>query len=395
MVNVFFQPFMVGGAEWYVYNMSRELTKLGHEVHVFTADTCNGTRAPSEEVIEGISVHRLPLRIDWTYRLKVWSGLEEALTAGSFDVIHTYDYAQPHSKVAVRAGNRAHVGTALTVFDVHSMIPRKWYKQIPMRAIESYVGRAPLAGADRILVRAPELVPPLLELGADERRIIVTPSGIREGSLGAFDGGAFRKKHGLEGASPLILYLGRLNPLKGPQYLLEAAPAILRAFPNACFAFVGPDQSGYGESLRSQADRLGVGSRARFLGPIYEFEEKMQAYSSCDVFVLPTAFEGTSQAIFEAMSQAKPLVATRVGGIPSQVTDGREGFLVEYADAPALAAKVIEVLGDPAMARAMGARGKEKVEAHTYPVLASEMVKIYERVSAEGREGMKRTEIPA
>jgi glycosyltransferase involved in cell wall biosynthesis len=383
-VNVFFYPFMVGGAEWYVYNISRELTNMGHEVHVFTADSYNGTKAAHDEVVEGITVHRLPLKIDLTYRVKVWSGLEEALAKGSFDIIHTYDYAQPHSKVAIRAGKKAKVRTVLTVFDVHSMIPRIWYKQIPMKVMEGYLGRDTLAGADRILVRAPMLAPRLLELGGTEDRILVTPSGIRDNSLGVFDGAAFRKKHGVKGA-PLILYLGRLNPLKGPQYLLDAAPSILKEFPDASFVFVGPDQSKYTKSLEAQAAKLGIGSHVHFLGPIYDFEEKMQAYASCSVFVLPTAFEGTSQAIFEAMAQGKPVVATRVGGIPSQIDDGVEGFLVEHADPRALAAKVIEVLKTPGLAVEMGKKGKQRVEAHRYSVLASNLVKIYEQVSKDGR----------
>jgi glycosyltransferase involved in cell wall biosynthesis len=383
-VNVFFYPFMVGGAEWYVYNISRELTKMGHEVHVFTADSYNGTKAKHDEVVEGITVHRLPLKVDLTYRVKVWTGLEEVLAKGSFDIIHTYDYAQPHSKVAIRAGKKAKVGTVLTVFDVHSMIPRIWYKQLPMKMMEGYLGRDTLAGADRILVRAPMLAPRLLELGGTEDRILVTPSGIRDNSLGVFDGAAFRRKHDVKGA-PLILYLGRLNPLKGPQYLLDAAPSILKEFPDASFVFVGPDQSKYTKSLEARAAKLGIGSHVRFLGPIYDFEEKMQAYASCSVFVLPTAFEGTSQAIFEAMAQGKPVVATRVGGIPSQVDDGVEGFLVEHADSRALAAKVIEVLKTPGLASEMGKKGKQRVEAHRYSVLASNLVKIYEQVSKDGR----------
>ena len=376
---------MVGGAEWYVYNMSRELTKMGHEVHVFTADTYNGTKAKPDELVDGIRVHRLPLKLDMSYRLKVWNGLEESLADGAFDVIHTYDYAQPHSKVAVRAGKRAHVPTVLTVFDVHSMIPRPWYKQIPMRLMEKRLGRDALIGADRILVRAPTLVPPLIELGAKEERIMITPSGIRDESLGAYDGSQFLNRRHIKG-SPVVLYLGRLNPLKGPQHLLAAAPKILQECPDTSFVFIGPEQSGFGASLRAQAAAMGLSERVHLLGPIYDFEEKMRAYASCDVFVLPTAFEGTSQAIFEAMSQGKPVVATNVGGIPSQITDGQEGFLVGYADPEALASKVVEVLKTPGLAGEMGRRGRQRVEAHRYSALASQLVTIYEQLLPQPSE---------
>lgn len=369
---------MVGGAEWYVYNISTELVKMGHEVHVFTADRCNGERAPPTEVIDGINVHRLPMKIDWTYRTKVWDGLYDALSGGSFDVIHTYDYAQPHSVDAIRAGKKAGSCAVLTVFDVHSMIPRVWYKQLPMKVVEGYLARRTLPRADRILVRAPNLVQPIIELGGDADRILVTPSGIRDASLGDFDGAVFREKHKIVG-SPMILYLGRLNPLKGPQDLLAVAPAILKEHPDASFVFVGPDQSGYAETLGAQVDVLGIGQHVHIVGPIYDFDEKMQAYAACQVFVLPTAYEGTSQAIFEAMSQGKPVVATRVGGVPYQITDGEEGYLVEHGDVNMLATRIEEVLSDQSLAAEMGRKGRESVRSNRYSILAKTLSEIYDQ----------------
>jgi glycosyltransferase involved in cell wall biosynthesis len=370
---------MVGGAEWYVYNVSRELVKKGHEVHVFTADRCNGRTASDSETIDGITVHRVPLKIDWSYRMKVWSGLYEMLTTQHFDVIHTYDYAQPHSAVAIRAGKDSGTGTVLTVFDIHSMIPRVWYKQLPMKLMERYMARRTLPQASRVLVRAPSLVDPLLEMGGIAEKIQVTPSGIRDESLGNFDGAGFRKKHGVDG-SPVVLYMGRLNPLKGPQYLIECAPDILGHFPNAQFVFLGPDQSGFGEVMETKAAKLGIKSHVRLLGPILDFDEKMAAYASCDVFALPTSYEGTSQSIFEAMAQARPVVATKVGGIPYQLTDGVEGRLVPYSDTDALCSAILEVLGDTKRAAGMGTKGRERVRTQRYSILTADLEGIYREV---------------
>ncbi|MDA4126848.1 MAG: glycosyltransferase family 4 protein [Thaumarchaeota archaeon] len=378
-VNVYFQPFMVGGAEWYVYNISRELVKRGHEVHVFTSDTYNGNAATSSETIDGIIIHRLPLKIDWSYRMKVWDGLLEALCAQQFDIIHTYDYAQPHSVVALKAGERTGTGTVLTVFDVHSLIPRVWYKQIPMRVMEGYMARRTLSEASVILVRAPNLVDPLVELGGPPSRIRVTSSGVRDESLGSFDGEGFKKRHGIQG-SPTVLFVGRLNPLKGPQYLIRAAPMILKSFPDTQFVLVGPDQSRYAEVLRSEAANNGLTSNFHLLGPVYDFGEKMAAYSSCDVFALPTAYEGTSQSLFEAMAQGKPVVSTKVGGVPSQLTDGVEGRLVPYADSEALGSAIVGILEDGTRSTEMGAKGRQRVLPQRYSVLASDLEKIYEEV---------------
>lgn len=378
-VNVYFQPFMVGGAEWYVYNLSKELVKRGHEVHVFTASRFNGSTAPDSEMIDGISVHRIPLSVDWSYRMKVWDGLSEALVGKDFDVIHTYDYAQPHSLAAIRAGAKSHIATVLTVFDVHSMIPRVWFKRIPMKVMDGYMARRTLPAASMVLVRAPNLVEPLVEIGGVPDRIRVTPSGVRDESLGEFNGEGFKARHGIQG-SPVVLYIGRMNPLKGPQYLVESAPSILRVFPKAQFVFVGPDQSGYQETLKAKADKLGIGPSFRFLGPIYDFAEKMSAYAACDVFTLPTSYEGTSQSIFEAMAQGKPVVSTKVGGVPYQISNGVEGHLVEYADVEALTAALLSILEEMNNAREMGLKGRKRVESLRYSILTTAIEDIYREV---------------
>jgi glycosyltransferase involved in cell wall biosynthesis len=136
-----------------------------------------------------------------------------------------------------------------------------------------------------------------------------------------------------------------------------------------------------------RAEQLGISSRVHFTGMIDDFEEKMQAYSACDVFALPTSYEGTSQAIFEAMAQAKPVVATKTGGIPYQITDGKEGFLVAHGDLGALAEALALLLRDTEKAKEMGNRAREKVMGFQYPNLAVGLQAVYEEiVGANGNQ---------
>lgn len=370
---------MVGGAEWYVYNISRRLVKMGHEVHVFSSNKYQNQTAPATEVIEGINVHRIPLRLDLSYRAKIWDGLRDAISREHFDVIHSYDYGQPHTRTAVKVGKREGIPTLITVFDIHSMIPRPWYKQIPIKIFERYSAGGVLKSATKILVRAPPLVSPIVKMGAPPANVVVTPSGINEESLGAFDGKDFLSSHGIKG-SPVILFLGRLNPLKGPQHLLEIAPDVLKDFPDSVFAFVGPEQSGYTEVLRNISRSKGIEKNVYFVGPEYDFTKKMEAYSSCDLFVMPTTYEGTSQAIFEAMSQGKPIVATSTGGIPYQIENGEEGLLVPYGDDCALRDAMLKVLTDRALASKLGSNAKKKARLFTYPELAKQIVGIYQEI---------------
>lgn len=376
-VNVYFYPLMLGGAEWYVYNISRNLVKRGHEVHVFTASKYLGKDiGPAEDEVEGIVVHRVPLRFDLTYRAKIWKDLKKLLLENNFDVIHTYDYAQPHSNTAANVGKELKKPVFLTVFDVHSLIPRVFYKNFFMKIFDRYFARYVFEKCTKILVRAPNLVDALVKFGAEREKIIVTPSGILDEALKPAEGKVFLEKFHVSGF-PVIMYLGRLNPLKGPQHIIMASPKILREFPDAAFVFIGPDQGGYGKSLFKLAEELGVKERLVFTGPIYDFDLKMQAYAASNVFVLPSGYEGTSQAVFEAMAQAKPIVATNRGGIPFQVRHEEEALLVDYGDVEALASSILRLLRDDELASRVGRNAKRRVANFTYSALVSQMEEIY------------------
>lgn len=376
-VNVYFYPLMVGGAEWYVYNLSKELVKRGHEVHVYTVDTYEGKKVlPREKVVDGINIHRVPLWLDISYRIKVWKELQKRLTNGKFDIIHTYDYGQLHSYVSVKTGKKTSSPVALTVFDVHSMIPRSIAKRFLIRFFDKYIARFTLKNATKILLRAPNLVDSMTQMGAPPGKIVITPSGVRDLALQPADQSAFAQKYGIVG-KPLVLYLGRLNPMKGPQYLVMASPAILQKYPETAFVFIGPDQNGYRDKLIQLGKDLGVLDHMVFTGPIYDFETKMQAFAASDVFVLPSGYEGTSQSIFGAMSQARPIVATNRGGIPFQIGHQLEGLLVEYADEKALASAILRLLDDKKFAISLGLKAKEKVKGFTYSILAKQIEDIY------------------
>jgi glycosyltransferase involved in cell wall biosynthesis len=116
---------------------------------------------------------------------------------------------------------------------------------------------------------------------------------------------------------------------------------------------------------------------------ISDFQDKMQAYSACDLFCLPTSYEGTSQAIFEAMTQGKPIVATRTGGIPYQIEGGTCGYLVEYGDVKGLAGTMSHALRDTSEAKELGARARTRVAEFQYPTLAAGLQSIYQEIIKE------------
>jgi len=216
-------------------------------------------------------------------------------------------------------------------------------------------------------------------MGVDPDKIEITPSGVRSEELILGDPKLFLNEYDISG--PIVLYLGRLHRMKGPQFLLKAAQYVLNEKPDTKFVFIGPDHGSYRSKLEKLAGQLNVEKSVLFTGPIYNISRKVSAITACDVFVMPSGYEGTSQAIFLAMGQGKPIVATRAGGIPFQLSHGKEGFLCNYGDFRTIAHKILFILNNKDHAVKMGRAGRERVlSKFTYTILAKQLEKIYKDV---------------
>ena len=159
------------------------------------------------------------------------------------------------------------------------------------------------------------------------------------------------------GPGPIVLLVGRLMEGKGQTTLLRAAPTVLERFPAARFVLLGPDSDGEGARLRELARRLGVDTaltiRDWMADPRAVFEE-------ADVVVLPSRSEGFGRVLVEAAFMAKPVVASRVGGIPEVVVDGETGLLIGPEDVPGLADALIALLGDGALRARLGTAARRR-----------------------------------
>ena len=158
---------------------------------------------------------------------------------------------------------------------------------------------------------------------------------------------------------PRVLFTGRLIERKGLEYLLQAVPAILQR-QDADFVITGNgDQRA---KLEKICDQLQLHDRVQFLGFVSN-EELRDQYARCDVWVNPGIVdswgdaEGLGIGSIEAYNYGKPVVASRVGGIPDTVVDGVTGFLVAQKDSAALADAICNLICDPAKAQKMGAAG--------------------------------------
>jgi glycosyltransferase involved in cell wall biosynthesis len=166
-----------------------------------------------------------------------------------------------------------------------------------------------------------------------------------------------RKELGIDSETCVIGTVGRLTPVKGIPYLLEAARILLRQGANVKVLVVGDGSIRL--DLMAQTHSLGIAYNVVFLGHREDTDALLQAL---DIFVLSSLSEGIPMALLEAMAASRAVVASRVGGIPEIIEDGFEGYLVEPMDTDNLVERCRRLIESPDVARKMGERGRKRVE---------------------------------
>jgi len=154
---------------------------------------------------------------------------------------------------------------------------------------------------------------------------------------------------------PIVLTAARLAEQKGLCYLLKAVALVLEAM--FVIAGEGPERA----NLEAQAAELGLNKRVLFLGHRHDVPDLL---ACCDLFVLPSLFEGLPLSILEAMAANKPVVASAIGGNDEAIVHGETGLLVPPADPAALAGAIQRILSDPDLARRLAAAGNARVHEH-------------------------------
>ncbi len=195
-------------------------------------------------------------------------------------------------------------------------------------------------------------------------KIIIFPDGI-------FLPEAFEKQYGQH----KILFLGRLCREKGLQELLQIIPALKEKYKDVKLYLGGIWED---KDLKEKAEQYG--DTVTWLGWV-SGQEKQKYLEMCDIFVLPSYFEGQSLSLLEAMASYCAVVASETGGIPQMVTEGETGIFARPKDADSLKAGLLKVLEDEGLCRKLGENARKKVEAEfDIAFCVGKLISIYERI---------------
>ncbi len=237
-----------------------------------------------------------------------------------------------------------------------------------------------IACSDAILANCAAEVTQLVELyGADPSRVEVVPPGVDHAFFSPGHRGGARAALGL-GDEPVLLFVGRIQPLKGLTVAIGALAELSERHPGAVLVVVG-GRSGLGgaeEMAAAEAliDRHGLRERVRFVAP-QPHHLLSTYYRAADVCIVPSRSESFGLVALEAAACGTPVVAAAVGGLRTLVDDGVTGFLVDTRDPADYAAAVAEVLGDASLATSLATAAAERARGFTWSTTAARLRRLY------------------
>ena len=192
--------------------------------------------------------------------------------------------------------------------------------------------------------------------------------------------GEARAALGVNGDGPVLVTVGRLAHEKGHDVLIAAASRLAGEWPSAQVLIAGEGEGRDG--LQQLIDQAGLSERVRLVGQVQDVDGLLRA---ADVFAFPSRREGTPFALLEAMSATVPVVAADFGGADEIVDSGENGIVVPRDDPVALAEAINGLLRDPARARALAERGRERAAQFSEPVMIRSTLALLRAVA--GRTG--------
>lgn len=403
----------VGGSELYFQELSERLAREGHKVEVWTTDAWDldyfwsrkARRVQTErETHNGVAIRRFPVKhlplpaiyyrawrrgmaeiasmgsgvapmLYGLSRLTPWiPGLRRALKAlprGAFDLVHTTNI--PFESMIADAASYAervgipHIITPFTHLGEPGDDSISRYYTMPHQIdLEKRAGR--------VIVQTRLERDHLAALGVSTRKMERVGVGVNPWEVVGGNGARFREKYNIKG--PLVYYVGAAAHDKGTATTIEAMQKVWERGLDATFVMAGSTML---DKFRAYYEGLpdDIREKCKWLGFISDSDKK-DLQAAGDIFSMPSRTDSFGIVYLEAWLNGVPVIGANAGGVPEVITDGVDGYLVEFGDVAALANRIELLLRRPEAAHALGEAGRRKVLAeHTWDHKIGKIVEIY------------------
>lgn len=358
---------VIGGKETAVFNISKELVKLGHEVIIFTSDFDREGRRIKEikSDYEGVKVKRFKSWFMVGATAVFFPGIIKDLLTMDYDLIVTHTYRQPQTDLSLLSSKLKRKKCVLMTHNpmVHS---RKGINKLLVKFYDLSISKVFLRMYDQIICLSSESFQYFKSRGVKSNKLKIMPMGIenlffekqKDNKMGV----DLRKTFNIK--NKITLNVATLTPekTKGQDLLLDAIPLLKN---DTSLFFVGPDE-GFKENLESIIRKKKIKS-IFFLGPVNK-NDLAEIYKQCDVFVLPSRSEGFGIVILEAMASGLPVVVTKFGVAKDFIREPY-GKLIDPFNPKKLAEAIDHFLENPYN----GNEGVDKAKEYSWPSLVKKL----------------------
>ncbi|MCJ7443252.1 MAG: glycosyltransferase family 4 protein [Methanotrichaceae archaeon] len=387
-------PPAVGGGEEVVFQLCRALVRRGHEITVVTSNWLYDADIPgvsfsrinfafpkhplaSEEYMDGVDIRRFrPWVRFWSYAMNPELIAFLIRYSSDYDIIHAHHYMFVESDIAALVSALRHKPFVLTH---HRGLEAVDNVGLPYRFARSLyngtIGKLTLGAVNKLIVLTEIMKKEFERIGVPQESLRVIPNGV--------DFHRFRPKsisedlmRSLGNPERIVLFVGRLEKVKGPQYLIEAAPAIRKYYPDTKFVFIGEDW-GYGRFLHELGEKLTVEKDLFFAGRVDD-DQMADFYNIADVLVFPSIGEGFGLVVAECMACGTPAVFADSDGLKyilSQI--GGHGLDMEENVVAQIIQAVNNIFANPNIKKDLDRKRKMLKRILDWSVIARKTEEVY------------------
>jgi D-inositol-3-phosphate glycosyltransferase len=388
-----------GGMNVYVRELSRELARRGHRVDVYTRSQDPSAPRLSEALGRGARVVHLTAGPEHPYdKNRVYDHLGE-FVRGLVDQAHRdgirYDLLHSHYWLSGSVARELRERWSVPMMHMFHTLARM--KNSVARRSEQLEEQKRVTEESSIVREADVLVAAtsmerdqLVRLySADQARIRVISPGVDTERFHPMPAGYSKERIGVSPDRLVILFVGRIVPLKGIDTLLRAIGLVAEKQPELrqqlCVPIIGGEPDHYRDDeemarLQLLKEELGIEEIVTFLGA-RDQEELQYYYSAAEIVVVPSDYESFGMVALEAMACGTPVIASDVGGLASLVKNGRTGYRVAARDPGALAGKIGRLLANEGLRRRIGQRASCWAEGFAWPRIADRIEAVYRELA--------------
>lgn len=394
-----------GGMNVYVRELTRQLGRIGVHVDVFTRSQDEHVPHVLHDLGYGNRVVHIPAgpevplpKVELTTHIDQFvNGIQEFATNKglTYDLIHSHYWMSGLAAEALKADWQVPV---IQMFHTLGAM-----KQRVARSSEEVEGEYRLNGERRVLGMADRVVAAtqaeLAQLQwlyqADTRKIVVIPPGVDLSRFYPIPADEAKEAIGVNTCNRMLLFVGRIEPLKGIDTLIQAIAIMRHAGKldeDVCLAVIGGETDTSPENVGKEMSHLHemrqhyelddfvtfLGQRSQETLPYY--------YSAAEAVVLPSVYESFGMVALEAMACGTPVVASEVGGLAFLVQDQKTGFTVPFADPQALADRLADLLHDADMGRRMGAQAAIFARDYAWEKITFRINNLYDELLGSSAE---------